>query len=102
MKRKLGFVWCGLEGLHRIVIPLGTRPQPLEYGVLEIAALGEAGLRALGFWLFLFSPTYRAQVVEDWRSAGTGRRIAIGLEGLLGIVLGLGAPLLGVWLLLRP
>ena len=69
--------------------------------MLEIAELGEAGLRAFGFWLFLFSPKYRAQVVDDWRRAGTGRRIAIGLEGLLGIALGLGAPLLGLWLLLR-
>jgi hypothetical protein len=58
--------------------------------VLEIAELGEAGLRAFGFWLFLFSPKYRAQVAHDWGKASAGRRVALGFEGLLAVVLGVG------------
>ena len=36
--------------------------------MLDIVALREAGIRAFGFWLWLFSPKYRAQVAENWRA----------------------------------
>ena len=64
--------------------------------MLDIVELGEAGLRGFGFWLWIFSPKYRADVAADWRSAGRGRRLALGFEYFISVVLGIGAPLL-VW-----
>jgi hypothetical protein len=69
----------------------------LEQIVLEIAELGEAGLRAFGFWLFLFSSKYRAQVARDWQEAGAGGRLALGFEGVLAVVFEVGVPMAGVW-----
>jgi hypothetical protein len=54
---------------------------PSECVVLEIAELGEVGLRAFGFWLFLFSPKYRAQVTRDWHEASAGGRVVLGWAG---------------------
>jgi hypothetical protein len=68
--------------------------------MLDIVELGEAGIRAFGFWLWLFSPKYRAQVASQWDEAGLGQRVWLGFEFLIGGVLGLGAPLL-VWYLLK-
>jgi hypothetical protein len=70
--------------------------------VLEIAELGETGLRAFGFWLFLFSPKYRAQVAHDWREASAGRGVVLAFEGLLAVLLGVGVPMAGLWWLLEP
>jgi hypothetical protein len=80
---------------------LGNQPAS-ECVVLEIAELGEAGLRAFGFWLFLFSPKYRAQEAHDWRDASAGRRVVLASEGLLAVVLGVGVPVAGRWWLLKP
>ena len=67
--------------------------------MLDIVELGEAGLRAFGFWLWLFSPKYRAQIARQWHEGNFGGRVHLGFEFLIGAVLGLGAPLL-VWYLL--
>jgi hypothetical protein len=67
--------------------------------MLEIVELGEAGIRAFGFWLWIFSPKYRAQVASQWKEARMGQRVWLAFEHLLGTVLGLGAPLF-VWHLL--
>ncbi|HET6837844.1 MAG TPA: hypothetical protein VFH24_07350 [Gemmatimonadales bacterium] len=67
--------------------------------MLDIVELGEAGIRAFGFWLWLFSPKYRAQVAQDWHAAGGGRRLMLGFEYLISVVLGLGAPVLVLVLL---
>lgn len=67
--------------------------------MLDIVELTEAGVRAFGFWLWLFSPKYRAQVAAEWRDAGGGRRLMLGFEHLISVVLGIGAPVL-IWLLL--
>jgi len=67
--------------------------------MLDIVELGEAGIRAFGFWLWLFSPKYRAQVASDWQDAGAGRRAVLVFEYLISVVLGLGVPLL-IWALL--
>ena len=42
--------------------------------MLDIVELGEAGIRAFGFWLWIFSPKYRAQVASQWHDAGMGQR----------------------------
>lgn len=70
--------------------------------MLEIAELGEAGLRAFGFWAFVFSPKHRAQVARDWQAAGVGRRLILGFEALVAVALGAGVPVAGLWWLLRP
>jgi hypothetical protein len=67
--------------------------------MLDLVEVGEAGVRAFGFWLCIFSPKYRAQVARQWHAAGTGQRVWLAFEHFLGAVLGLGAPLL-VWYLL--
>jgi hypothetical protein len=67
--------------------------------MLDIVELGEAGIRAFGFWLWIFSPKYRAQVARQWQDAGAGQRVWLAFEHLIGAVLGLGAPLF-VWYLL--
>jgi hypothetical protein len=65
--------------------------------MLDIVELGEAGIRAFGFWLWIFSPKYRADVAAMWREAGPGRRLALGFEFFISVVLGLGGPYL-IWL----
>ena len=67
--------------------------------MLDIVELGEAGVRAFGFWLWIFSPKYRAQVAAQWEKAGVGQRVWLAFEHLIGAVLGLGAPFC-VWYLL--
>ena len=67
--------------------------------MLEMVELSEAGVRAIGFWLWIFSPKYRAQVARQWDDAGIGGRVAQAFEHLIGAVLGLGGPIL-VWYLL--
>ena len=67
--------------------------------MLDIVELGEAGVRAFGFWLWVFSPKYRAQVARQWQDARTGERVSLAFEHLIGGVLGIGAPLL-LWYLL--
>jgi hypothetical protein len=67
--------------------------------MLEMVELSEAGVRAIGFWLWIFSPKYRSQVARQWDDAGPGRRVAHAFEHLIGAVLGLGGPIL-VWYLL--
>jgi hypothetical protein len=67
--------------------------------MLDVVELDEAGLRALAFWLYLFSPTYRAQVQRQWREARGGRRALMIFEWSFSVLLGLGLPLLA-WHLL--
>jgi hypothetical protein len=67
--------------------------------MLDIVELGEAGIRAFGFWLWIFSPKYRVQVAGQWHDAGMGQRVWLAFEHLIGAALGLGAPLF-VWYLL--
>jgi hypothetical protein len=67
--------------------------------MFDIAELGEAGIRALGFWLWIVSPKYRAQVAAEWRRARAGRRAMMVMESAISAALGLGIPML-VWALL--
>ena len=67
--------------------------------MFDTVELGEVGVRAFGFWLWIFSSKYRAQVGEEWQKAGAGRRAVMALEYLVSAVLGLGIPVL-VWMLL--
>ena len=67
--------------------------------MLDIVELGEAGVRALGFWLWIFSPKYRAQVASQWHEAGMGQRAWLAFEHFIGAVRGLGAPLFAWYLL---
>ncbi len=67
--------------------------------MFDFVDLGEAGIRAFGFWLWIFSPKYRAQVDAEWQEAGAGRRAVMALEYLISAALGLGVPVL-VWVLL--
>jgi hypothetical protein len=67
-----------------------------------VADLGDSGevLRYLvGFWAFLFSPEYRAEVLHRWREAAGGTRILMGIEGVVTTTVGVGLPLLLAWLL---
>ena len=71
---------------------------------MTLADLGDAGeaLRYLvGFWGFLFSPSYRAQGLRRWREAPWPDRSLMLLGGALATVLGLGLPLLVAWFIVR-
>ena len=52
-----------------------------------------------GFWAFLLSPKYRANTFHKWRRAGRGMRSMMILEGVIATLVGLGLPLMIVWLL---
>jgi hypothetical protein len=67
--------------------------------MFDLVELGEAGVRAFAFWLYLFNSTYRAQIHRQWREAGRGARAVLLFEYLISVVLGVGGPVL-VWRLL--
>ena len=67
--------------------------------MLIIVEAAEAGVRAFAFWLYLFSPKYREQIHKQWNDAGWGGRTMLLFEGLISVVLGVGAPIF-VWQLL--
>ncbi len=52
-----------------------------------------------GFWAFLFSPKYRANTLHTWRDAGWAMRSMMILEAVVATLVGLGLPLLIIWLL---
>jgi len=49
-----------------------------------------------GFWLFLFSPTFRAEVLRDWRERPWFLQVLIPFEVAIATVVGL-APVALVW-----
>ncbi|MGH7629502.1 MAG: hypothetical protein ACREOF_08925 [Gemmatimonadales bacterium] len=53
----------------------------------------------VGFWAFLFSPTYRAHVLRTWHAAGWPKRGLLLLDGVVAIIVGVGLPLFLGWLL---
>lgn len=61
--------------------------------------IAEAHLADLGFWAFLFSPTYRARVLRAWHEAGWPKRSLMVLDSAVAIIVGVGLPLFLGWLL---
>jgi hypothetical protein len=55
----------------------------------------------VGFWAFLFSPKYRTRVLDSWRQAGLGMPSLKVLEALIATMVGVGLPLLVIWLISR-
>jgi hypothetical protein len=93
------FTWVEESGHDYPTLAVRDPHRITGFSMLNIVELGEAGLRAFGFWLWIFSPKYRAQVAGQWHDAGMGHRACLAFEFLIGGVLGLGAPLF-VWYLL--
>ena len=54
----------------------------------------------LGFWGFVFSSKYRAQVLARWRTADAAKRGRLALDGIIATIVGLGLPGLIIWILL--
>jgi len=65
--------------------------------VLELLETAETAGYLLGFWGFLFSSRYRAQVLARWRAAGPSRRAQLGLEGAISTAIGVGIPAIIIW-----
>jgi hypothetical protein len=55
---------------------------------------GEGLIVLAGFWRFLFSGPYRTCKIEEWREWSTSwsGRLAVGVEILAGVMIGLGLP----------
>jgi uncharacterized membrane protein HdeD (DUF308 family) len=71
---------------------------------VALADLGDAGeilAYLVGFWAFLFSPAYRARTLNTWRHADRAQRGWMVLDGVVATLVGLGLPLLIVWLLAK-
>jgi hypothetical protein len=56
---------------------------------------GEALTILVGFWRFVLSGTYRHRKIEEWRESrrSLGGRLAIAAEIAVGVVIGLGLPI---------
>jgi len=54
----------------------------------------------LGFWAFVFSPTYRAQVLARWRAAKPSTRIRLALNGIIATAIGVALPAVVLWIVL--
>ena len=65
--------------------------------LFELVEIGDAGSRAFGFWLWAFSPRYRARVAATWHQRTLLGRAGLLLELLLSAALGAALPVL-VWL----
>jgi hypothetical protein len=68
--------------------------------VFELLETAEAAGYLLGFWGFLFSSRYRAQVLARWRAADLGTRARLGLDGIISTTIGLGVPAVILWVVL--
>ena len=55
---------------------------------------GDALLVFAGFWRFVLSGTFRRGKIAEWREArhSRGGRLAVALEIVVGVVIGLGLP----------
>ena len=62
--------------------------------------LFEAGWLLFGFWRFVLSRSYRTRVLHKWREASTPHKWLGVLEAVIATVVGLGIPILVVYLLL--
>jgi hypothetical protein len=60
---------------------------------------GEAISYLLGFWLFIFSRSFRQRRMERWHAAGFGGKLVWLVESAFATVLGL-LPLMLAWYLL--
>jgi hypothetical protein len=67
--------------------------------MLDVVHFAEAGVRALAFWLYLFSPKYRAEIRRQWLENGLGGRAMLLFECLISVALGVGGPVL-LWQIL--
>ena len=56
--------------------------------------------RLAGFWGFLAKPSYRAQVLADWRAASPGKRASMVLESTVTLAVVIGIPVIVLWLIL--
>jgi hypothetical protein len=69
-----------------------TRAAPDMFDLLQlIAYLG-------AFWLFIFSPSFRAKWLAEFRAAGTGGRVMHLLEGAVAALCGLAPLAVAGWL----
>ena len=73
--------------------------RPIIRCMLDVVHFAEAGVRALAFWLYLFSPKYRGEIHRQWLESGPGGRTMLLFECLISVVLGIGGPVL-FWQLL--
>jgi hypothetical protein len=67
--------------------------------LFDMSHAGEAISYLLGFWLFIFSRTFRKQRMEQWQAAALGGKIVWLIESAFATVLGF-SPLIPAWYLL--
>ena len=61
----------------------------------------ELPLYFFGFWLFLFNPKFRAEILRKWKESGIARRFLIIVEAASYVFCGVVIPFYLLWWLLQ-